>query len=218
MITAITTTTHQNEFRKMMKNLDPKPDVWIIFNDVLDSKPRGYVEVFSRIASNYNKLKNLIPDDTEYVVVMEDDVIYQSNIQDIFYNLVKEHDYDILSIPVMHRHVYLPKHTIYPMVWKIQYTGEGKSRYWINGNGVEEIDASSLHYVFMKKDVISKIQFTGVNVTYLLAIDEYFFISAKKLGYKSFCNFDIKTNHRGCEWNGFKQGVVKYWKEPSFLK
>lgn len=218
MITGITTTTYQKEFRELMQTLEPKPDVWIIYNDKRDQTHTGYKEVFTRIANNYNKLKKLIPDNTDYVIIMEDDILYQKDIQDVYYKMLTENNYDILTIPVMHRYRGHHEYTVYPMVWKIKFNNGVKIRYWINGKGIEEVDASCLHYVFMKKEIIDKIEFVGVSVDDQLAIDEYFFIYAKKLGYRTHCNFDINTTHRGVKWDGHRLGISKYWEEPPYIQ
>lgn len=215
MITAITTTTFQKEFNELIKKLNPKPDVWIIFNDS-PKKIVDHVKVFSRIAHNYNKIRTLVPDSANYVVIMEDDILYREDIQKVYLDLMNTNKYDILTTPVMHRHGldFDANYSLFPMVWYIKYEGDSKCRFWVNGEGVQEVDASSLHYVFMKKEVIDKIQFTGINVTGNLSIDEYFFLSAKKLGYRIFCNFDIKTIHRGCLWSGYNKNASSLWKDP----
>lgn len=225
MITAMTTTKYEKQLKDTLLTLNPKPDIWIIYNDlnpVKENKNTNDVsydpsQYFSKIADNYNKLKSIIPKDTVYVVLIEDDIIFLN--KDILEISIKDLECvncDILVVPTKHRHLREGTYVEHPMIWNFDIKeGKKAGRWWLNYSGLKPIDGSACGYIFMKREVIENIDFSYSNKTMSVAVDEFFFYRAKRLGYTIYCDFDVKTNHQGRIWNGKIKNISNEWYEKT---
>lgn len=220
MITAITITTMQKELKKNMLNMNPKPDVWILY---IDHKPKicqdcGVSEYMGRVASNYNQVKQLVPSNSSHVLIMEDDIeLLNSKCLQMLLDDLIEYDCDVITTAAKHRFPHKGRYIRFPMVWDFKFKNKKKYRYWLNYKGIRPVDGASLNFVLMKREVIENITFYGFNFERDIAIDEHFYIYAKKLGYKIYCDFNIRTSHRGIYWNGYDRTIPNKWFQDEVL-
>lgn len=212
MIAGVTLCAYRDEtFFIFLPKLNPKPDVWIINND---TKPltEGDKNRFQRVADNYNKIVNLLPENTDQVLIMEDDAIPPKNGLNIHVENMKKIDADGMTFGFYSRCVsnFIQDKTHFTeiMASDFYYSEDIKQTKLIQKDireGVQKIDTTSFNFVLLKREILDKIKFYGINKNGDLYIDNLFFLDVKKLGYKIYCDYDQPTSHVwSAHWPGNK--------------
>lgn len=206
MISAITLCALRNKmFFDYINVMDPKPDIWIMFmDDNRKARIDWDVNRLNRISNNYNKIKRLIPDDSTYTLIMEDDCIpIKNGLQHHLENINKYPNIDAVTFPFYVRHPVtekLNKSTRFAdlMVGNFTYDREDKRIYVIQPKerfGFKKIDTTSFNFVLIKSEIVKQISFIPFNIHKNLYIDNLFFLYFKKLKRVLYCDFDVCGIH-----------------------
>jgi hypothetical protein len=222
MITGITLSAYrQKSFFHFLPKLNPKPDIWIIYNDV---KPSGDWDLhrFEKVANNYNNACSVIPDNTQYVLLMEDDAIVPYNALQIHLDNIKETKSDGNTFPFYARNPWddLGEKIHYAELMIADFYNDKKKNELRlvtqkDRTGLKKITTTSFNFVLLKKKVIDDVKFTSLNKKRNLYIDNIFFLEASKRGFVIHCNYDVRTYHVGSlVWHGkiYENGFSDYEK------
>lgn len=199
MICGITLNSFRDKlFFQMLPNIDPKPDVWIMINE-FQYIPFEYKRL-DNISNNYNNACSLIPDETEYALVLEDDCEVPNNILQILKEDIEYLNCDVVTTAVYNR---IDGEL---MVWTLKYENDKpiKVNFSTNKTGLKKLDLSSLNCFIIKTDVLKNVPFYPANHDLTLYTDTFFFSNVKRNGYTVYCDFDIETIHDGNQWPGIK--------------
>jgi hypothetical protein len=222
MITGITLCAYrQKSFFQFIPKLNPKPDVWIINNDI---KPAGdwNLHRFERVADNYNNARGLIPENAEFVLIMEDDAIVPYNGLQIHLDNIMKTNGDGNTFPFYARNPWdeLDNKVRYSELMVADFFHD-KVRDELrlvtqkNRTGIKRVTTTSFNFVLLKKKVVDNIKFKPLNKKKNLYIDNVFFLDASRLGYVIYCNYDVRTYHIGSlVWHGnrYDNGFSEYEK------
>ena len=183
MITGLTLKTNRsNIFNNMYDRLNPKPDEYIIYEDNEPLSDHSMLSKLMRIGKNYNLAKKLIPNNTDYVFILEDDVEVPINIIDILYNDLINYDADCITTVTKCRR------TGAPMCWDSKFET-------IENTGIKKIYATSLNCLIIKKELFDKMIFVGFDTAKNKPIDANFFIMLNYFTDKIYCNYNVPTIH-----------------------
>jgi glycosyltransferase involved in cell wall biosynthesis len=168
-------------------------------NNVLCVRSRNWGEAATtipqrryRIATIHNQIRELLPDDTDYVFSIEDDGILPVNALSWLVNDVQNY-----SSPGLVTGVELGR-------WKVPYVGAWQAddimrvknlrsmESKVGSNKVEEIDACGLYCALIRADLYKQHEFTSFNG---LGPDINMSLEFRQLGFKNYIDWFVPVTH-----------------------
>jgi len=199
-ITALRT----NQLFEFIKGMTIKPDIWVIY---IDNNPKKDLDIknrYMRITNNYNLVKKVVPDCSDYVFILEDDCTPPVDIVERLYNTMsKDESVDCVTTACYQRMLGNNDHLEDDLM---VYNIEIRKPYMMihhhtDRSGLKKVDATSFNCMMFKKKVLDTTNFMGDS--YFMTHDMNFFLQCKLLKYNVLCDYSIPTKHNNAkDWNG----------------
>lgn len=191
-------TFRNNTFLEMYNRLNPKAELNIIYNDTQYIKKYNLKFKLWKISNNCNIIKNILPDNIEYIFFTEDDVEYPINTLEILYKNINEiPEADCITTSTVCRFQKVP------MMWDFKLNENdipeletyNVLKHRVKNKGIQKIGATSLNCFLIKRDLFNKLIFRGCDINNTFTVDVMFFYMIWCLGFNVYINLDIPTIH-----------------------